>query len=147
MESKSLIEHLVTEEKSESQILSAFVVDVSDGVLVSELNGVQFECDVLQTSPAMLAYVPGDKVLIYQDSSNRAVVLGRVANSSGSTPAERENEVPDSLLIEARSNLTLKCGQGSITIRNDGKVLIKGKDLVSRAQQSNRIKGGSVSIN
>ena len=29
----------------------------------------------------------------------------------------------------------------------DGKILIKGKDLVSHAQRTNRIKGGSVAIN
>jgi len=41
----------------------------------------------------------------------------------------------------------LRVGDGSITIREDGKVLIKGKDLVSHAQRMNRIKGGAVSIN
>jgi hypothetical protein len=55
--------------------------------------------------------------------------------------------VPDDLVLEAKETVTLRCGDGSITIRADGKILIKGKDLVSHAQRANRIKGGSVSIN
>jgi len=43
--------------------------------------------------------------------------------------------------------MTLRVGNGSITIRGDGKILIKGSDLVSHAQRTNRIRGGAVSIN
>ncbi|HKM56274.1 MAG TPA: hypothetical protein VJY33_22910, partial [Isosphaeraceae bacterium] len=57
------------------------------------------------------------------------------------------DEPPDELIFEAKQSLTLKCGEGSITLRGDGKILIKGKDLVSRAQRMNRIKGGAVAIN
>ena len=51
------------------------------------------------------------------------------------------------VLLEAKENLTLRVGAGSITLRKDGKILIRGKDLVSRADRMNRIKGGAVSIN
>ena len=51
------------------------------------------------------------------------------------------------MVLEAKRRLTLKCGDGSITIREDGKILIKGKDLVSHATRMNRIKGGAVQIN
>ena len=40
-----------------------------------------------------------------------------------------------------------RVGDGSIEIRADGKILIKGTDLVSHAKRMNRIKGGAVSIN
>ena len=58
-----------------------------------------------------------------------------------------EDVVPDELVLEAKHTLTLRVGDGSITIREDGKILIKGKDLVSHAARTNRIKGGSVQIN
>ena len=61
-------------------------------------------------------------------------------------PPERE-PIPEVLVLEAKSSITLRVGEGSITIREDGKILIKGKDLVSHAQRMNRIKGGAVSIN
>jgi hypothetical protein len=75
-------------------------------------------------------------------SDSRGVILGRV----GPSRAE-DSEAPEDLVIEAKKNLTLRCGEGSITLREDGKILIKGKDLVSQAQRTIRIKGGSVAIN
>jgi hypothetical protein len=105
-------------------------------------------CDVLHTSNAAPLHLdPGDVVLLWI-SEEAGVILGRVGtkpSAERSLPVERE--VPDELVIEAAKNLTLRCGEGSITLREDGKILIKGKDLVSRAQRMNRIKGGAVSIN
>jgi hypothetical protein len=105
------------------------------------------QCDMLETtSAAQLSLRDGDKVLIWHpgEGDQRPVVLGRIGSSPGEHP---RNAISEELLIEARKNLTLKCGAGSITIREDGKILIKGKDLVSHAQRLNRIKGGAVQIN
>ena len=50
--------------------------------------------------------------------------------------------------IDAQEELTLRCGKSSITLRRDGKIVIKGIwQLVSRAEGTNRIQGGSVAIN
>jgi hypothetical protein len=49
--------------------------------------------------------------------------------------------------LEAQEEIVLKCGEGSITLRKDGKIIIKGTHLLSRASGPNRIKGGSVQIN
>jgi hypothetical protein len=51
------------------------------------------------------------------------------------------------MTIEAHEEIVLKCGEGSITLRKDGKIIIKGTHLLSRASGPNRIKGGSVQIN
>lgn len=104
-------------------------------------------CDLLETADgSRLRLVNGDRVLVWRDeaSEERAVLLGRIGRSRVPEPAP---EPPAELVLEARENLTLKCGDGSITFRGDGKILIKGKDLVSHAQRRNRIKGGSVAIN
>lgn len=47
----------------------------------------------------------------------------------------------------ARDEIVLQCGPGSITLRKDGKIVIKGTHLLSRATGTHRIKGGSVNIN
>ncbi len=49
--------------------------------------------------------------------------------------------------IEAENEIVLKCGSGSITIRKDGKIVIKGTHLVSRSSGPHRIKGARVDIN
>jgi hypothetical protein len=53
----------------------------------------------------------------------------------------------EQLVLEAKQQIELRCGESSITLRKDGKILIKGAELVSRASRSNRIKGASVEIN
>lgn len=51
------------------------------------------------------------------------------------------------VLIEGKDEIVLQCGEASITLRRNGKVIIKGTYLESRATGTHRIKGGSVEIN
>jgi hypothetical protein len=51
------------------------------------------------------------------------------------------------VVIEGQDEIVLSCGKASITLRRNGKVLIKGVQLESSAAGVNRIKGGSVQIN
>lgn len=51
------------------------------------------------------------------------------------------------LQFEASEQVVLKCGKGSITMQADGRVVIKGTEIVSRASGGNKIRGASVSIN
>jgi hypothetical protein len=83
-----------------------------------------------------------DRVLVWRPNpvSWHGVVLGRIG-------AGHAADTPDTLVLEAGSSLTLRVGDGSINIRADGKIIIKGRDLVSHAQNTNRVKGGAVAIN
>jgi hypothetical protein len=127
-------------------LLQATVIRVEgDGAVVVRPTpgGEEVICALLHTGNAALVLAPRDEVLIWQPEPQmpRAVVLGRVGISHAPPDA------PDELVLEARSSLTIRCGDGSITFREDGKILIKGKDLVSHADRTNRIRGGSVAIN
>lgn len=51
------------------------------------------------------------------------------------------------VVIEGQDEIVLACGKASITLRRNGKVIIKGVQLESSAAGVNRIKGGSVQIN
>jgi hypothetical protein len=51
------------------------------------------------------------------------------------------------VVFDAEEEIVLRCGQGSITIRKDGKIVIRGTHLLSRSTGPVRIKGGSVNIN
>jgi len=114
-------------------------------VLLGGADGERCACDVLEPFAGPAApLTPGDPVLVWRsaEGGERGVVLGRIGRHRAE-PVER----PDELVLEAKKTLTLRCGDGSITIREDGKILIKGKDLVSHARRVNRIRGGSVAIN
>ncbi|AKQ69798.1 hypothetical protein A176_006710 [Myxococcus hansupus] len=51
------------------------------------------------------------------------------------------------VVIEGQDEVVLKCGEASITLRRNGKVIVKGTYLESRATGTHRIKGGTVEIN
>lgn len=51
------------------------------------------------------------------------------------------------LVLEGKEEIVLRCGSGSITLRKDGKIVIRGTHILSRSSGPNRIKGGSVQIN
>jgi hypothetical protein len=127
-----------------AQLFRGRVLEVNEAVVVLVDDADPLACDVLVTGgPAYLNLGTGDEVLVWRPAvpAERGIVLGKVE------PPGAEAETPSELVVEARENLTLRCGDGSITLRADGKILIKGKDLVSHAQRTNRIKGGSVAIN
>jgi len=132
---------------AESAVLSrGVVVSVQrDGILVSTRGREPQLCDHLAGSLSTAVTV-GDDVFVWLPASldDRGIILGAIRVGA---PVATVAETPDELVVEAKSSLVLRVGDGSITIRNDGKILIKGKDLVSHAQRVNRIKGGSVSIN
>lgn len=123
-------------------ILHATVVRLeADDVVVALGDGMEVVCDVLVTAHAtLLTLAPQDRVLVVAEpGADRGVILGRVGMSHAAAPA--------SLVIEAGQSLTLRVGDGSITMREDGRILIRGTDLVSHARRMNRVKGGAVSIN
>lgn len=49
--------------------------------------------------------------------------------------------------IEAREEVTLKCGKASLTLRRNGDVILRGVNIRTEAEQVQRIKGGKVQIN
>lgn len=50
-------------------------------------------------------------------------------------------------LFEAKEQITLKCGQASITLNKHGKIVIKGAEVISRASGTNKIKGSNIQLN
>lgn len=127
----------------------AVVTEVTgpDEVLVRTDGSECVACTRLYASeqPA-LVLAPGDEVLVHRLSGTGGIVMGRIGPARCPVTGVPES-IPDELVIEARTSLTLRVGDGSITIREDGRILIKGKDLVSHAKGMNRIRGGSVSVN
>ena len=51
------------------------------------------------------------------------------------------------MIVGAREQLVLRCGEASITLTKSGKILIHGTYVSSRSSGVMRIKGGSVQLN
>ena len=57
------------------------------------------------------------------------------------------SDMKDRLQLSAQKEVRITCGKSEIRLTADGKVIVKGTDVVSRASRRNKIKGSSVGIN
>lgn len=117
----------------------------SDGLLVVRgADGRDFLCECLQAAMGREALCVGDRVLaVLPAGSEPGVVCGRIGRYSSPEPAAPSKEVA----IEATERLSLRCGESSVDLRADGKVMIRGEDVLIRARRTQRIKAGTVNIN
>jgi hypothetical protein len=51
------------------------------------------------------------------------------------------------LVLRGQEEIVLECGRASITLRRDGKIVLRGADILTVASGVQRIKGGKVQIN
>lgn len=84
----------------------------------------------------LLNFIQGD---LYQP-----VVVGLVKPQLFAVEAKVDDR---NVVIEGKESVTLKCGIGEISLRKNGKVVVKGMEVISRAKRTNKIKGGAVAIN
>lgn len=49
--------------------------------------------------------------------------------------------------IEGKDEVVLQCGKASLTLRSDGKVVLRGVNLVTQADRVHKIRGGKVQVN
>jgi hypothetical protein len=86
-----------------------------------------------------LELAAGDAVLLSRHAEDAPpVVIGRIGRYG--RPAAR-------VTLEAGQTLSLKCGDASVDLRADGKVMVRGDDVLVHAKGTNRIRAGSVAIN
>jgi hypothetical protein len=49
--------------------------------------------------------------------------------------------------IEGAEEVVLRCGRASLTLQRDGRVVLRGVNVVSQADQVHKVRGGKVQIN
>jgi hypothetical protein len=114
---------------------------VAEGVSVEQLR------DALHNQQELV-------VVLEDGDPRRPIVLGRLP-----LPGEKRTGAPGrSLILEAdadgrrvrlvaKDEIVLECGKASITMRRNGKVIVRGTHVETHSDGTNRIKGGQVKIN
>jgi hypothetical protein len=87
-----------------------------------------------------LAATPFQELLI----ATRAAVSGPRTGKAAPVEARLDGE---RVVLEGKKEILLKCGEASITLRSDGRMVLRGAYVETYAKGLNRIKGGSVKIN
>lgn len=108
-----------------------------------EANRSSLVCDFLRTSAGPIpALTKGDLVLfVLEKNGVRGCVLGAVQRY---VPEEESSYHLD---FVAKDRIELRCGGSSLTMSKEGKVILKGSQVVTRASRVNKIKGAAVKIN
>jgi hypothetical protein len=108
-------------------------------------QGTEWLCELLENGMSSgLSLSLGDRVLVLPPIDGEpGVVLGRIGRYREAGVGQQQPKV----VIAASECLSLKCGESSIDLRADGKVMIRGEDVLVRAKGTKRIRAGTVSIN
>jgi hypothetical protein len=76
------------------------------------------------------------------------LVQGQDAWPAPRPPGQVELESDgERLVVSARRQLVLRCGEARITLSEDGLVEIRGEEIVTQAVGRNRMRGGSIELN
>lgn len=82
--------------------------------------------------------------------ADRPLVLGKMASLEGPPGGVASVDVRadgERVELTAERELVLRCGEASLTLTREGKILLRGTYLSSRATGVHRIQGGTVEIN
>jgi hypothetical protein len=114
----------------------------------------------LDAASAAAAVERGQEVLLVFESerSDRPIIVGLLQQPQSrdsqvdlrKPPADNKREAlvdGRTVVFDAKDEIVLRCGDASITLRRNGRIVVKGTHVETRSKGVNRIKGGVVRIN
>jgi hypothetical protein len=116
--------------------------------VASHVTSPQLALAASRRQEALVTFVGGER--------SHGVVIGLLENESAPHEAAALPDGPELLeavvdgkrvSIVAADELTLKCGRASITLRRNGRVVVRGSHVETDSEGVNRIKGATVKIN
>ncbi|HEY6642862.1 MAG TPA: DUF6484 domain-containing protein [Povalibacter sp.] len=110
--------------------------------LAITLTANEVDAAVSRQQPAVLVFENGDPLL--------PIVIGLVQaplqESSQATIVEADVD-GKRVRVVGQDEIVLQCGQASVTLRRNGRIVIRGTYVETHSEGTNRIKGGQVQIN
>jgi hypothetical protein len=108
----------------------------------------RIERAIAGSQPAVVVFEHGDE--------RRPIIIGFVEPIPSREPAESDpSDLPvieadvdgRRVKVVAKDEIVLQCGAASITLRRNGRVVVRGTYVETHSDGTNRIKGGQVQIN
>lgn len=104
-------------------------------------------------APSTVAFCAADvgttvALLFEQGNMKKPVLVGLVRTPNAEIAKGVDAHVDgERIVLTNKREIVLSCGEASITLTQDGRVVIKGAYLLSRSSGPNKIRGGTVQIN
>ncbi|MBI9092144.1 MAG: hypothetical protein JEZ12_23270 [Desulfobacterium sp.] len=117
-----------------------------DGTLTvkPDAGGVTILCDFLRTSAGPLPRLYLGTPVLCVAAGTRGYVLGVIQPY---LPQSEEKEDPPELTLKAKDSIELTCGESVLSMDKNGKIVLRGENITTRASGQNKIKGAGVQIN
>ncbi|MCI0400222.1 MAG: DUF6484 domain-containing protein [Gammaproteobacteria bacterium] len=115
---------------------------------ITSLDG--YPANTVSDLPVLILFENGDPFLPIIVSVIHDEFVSAVSPASATMSMGRPQAVlldGKRVTLDATNEIVLRCGRSSVTLRSDGKIVVKGTQILSRASEKNKIKGASVSIN
>ena len=125
------------------------------GRLAVPVTREQLDAAIANRQQAVVVFERGDRT--------RPIVMGFIEPIPVATPTPTPAPEPSSapgaapileadvdgkrVRVTAQDEIVLQCGPASVTLRRNGRVIIRGTYIETRSDGTNRIKGGQVQIN
>jgi hypothetical protein len=136
-------------------------VQIADGPVMPARLAVRVSRDRIETAiatrqQAVVLFENGDhsRPLILgfiealeQESSGPRADVPEAAGESTGIPIIEADVDGRRVRVTAQDEIVLQCGSASVTLRRNGRVIIRGTYVETHSEGTNRIKGGQVHIN
>jgi hypothetical protein len=130
--------------------------DLEDRPLLANLKELPGQIVTARTTVCLRREMIGSAALILYEAGEPSlpIIVGTLQQPG--SPEEPKHEIgrcvsvkadDERYEITAEREIVLRCGDSSITLTRAGKVIIKGKYIISRSSGYNKIKGAAVDIN
>ncbi len=84
-----------------------------------------------------------DVALMFENNDARKPIIIGLMHEAG-IRVEKDGAVLD---FSSDKEILIRCGESSIHMKSDGQIIIKGREILTRATCNHRIQGGAVHIN
>ncbi|SFN86556.1 hypothetical protein SAMN03159463_00746 [Mesorhizobium sp. NFR06] len=86
--------------------------------------------------------------LLFEDGNpQKPLIVGRIVEPAKKSTGAQVFRDGERVRIHAEERLELRCGKATILMEADGRIIIRGTYVASHASATNRMRGGSISLN
>lgn len=151
--------------EANSNVCVGEITDISkEGKLAVDYQGNHYEG--VRCIGGLLNYddcrqnLPISVLLIFEENDfSLPIIIGKLSDTVPVTnKVSVESKLPENVekslsvdgetvTLKAKKEILLKCGKSSILLKKNGKIVVKGTEIISRSSGNNKLKGATVSIN
>lgn len=133
----------------------ALVLDLGDGTpvagrLATSATRERLEAAIRERRQVVVVFEHADRtrpLVVGWLETPRPAAKAAARDTSAGLPFIDVDADGRRLRVTAQDELVLQCGKASITLRRNGRVIVRGTYVETSSEGTNRIKGGQVQIN